>query len=251
MVDLINSCLAAGVEITSLRSVVVMMSMTVLIGVVFVRSLRRKENGTVPPGNHFLPIKDILYLAKVEGDMVAQRKVWRQKFGDTFASYTPNILATGKLYPLFRKTIVITNASEQTEIMRKERALGLKPSLPPSLAELHGPYDMQLLEGDRHNRLRKLFSSAISPRAMDGYTPVLIEEARRCWSILSAATEPVEVSNVIQTGLFRMMARLLYGMSVDDSQDIEDMSMLQKAFAPQIEGIFNPSVLRKRRQRAT
>ena len=141
-------------------------------------------------------------------------------------------------------TLVVTNPTDQQEIMRKEGKLNLFVAIGDTLDHTHGPGSMQAISGKQHNFIRKIFASLLSPLAIKAFIPHLFDAFTQMWDdlekqCLADDDRQVVIQDAICEAQFYLMSKILYGMTNENtSKDI--MMQMREDFEAQLEGHFMP-----------
>ena len=140
-------------------------------------------------------------------------------------------------------TLCLSNPADQAEILRKEGKLKFTVGLPETIKKTHGPGSLQLMSGEKHNFFRKIFSSLLSPAALQAYTPHFFQAFTSMWRELEEQCEgskgPVVIQDAICKTQFFLMAKILYGMTPENTPT-ELMLQMRDDFEAQLEGHFAP-----------
>ncbi len=141
------------------------------------------------------------------------------------------------------ETLVVTNPKDQAEVMRKEGKLKFIVDMPDTVNDTHGPGSLQALHGTKHNFFRKIFASILHPSALESFTPYLHEAFKNMWKELeeecsSNESDTVVIQDAICKAQFFLMAKILYGMTPQNSS-MEVMLQLREDFEAQLEGHFS------------
>lgn len=137
--------------------------------------------------------------------------------------------------------VIITNPDDILKINSQQRKLGMVVAVPETVTMIHGKGNLQSLAGAKHAFHRKIFSSLLSPQALEGFCPHIIEAFERMWDQLSAtAGTPIVCRDVIQRTQFFLMAKILYGIdgSTPESPERDLAEHLQQNFRLEDEALF-------------
>ena len=121
--------------------------------------------------------------------------------------------------------------------MQKEGKLSLCVDLPDTIVATHGPGSLQLLSGTRHNFLRKIFAKLLHPATLERFLPYFYEEFTKMWTKLEEADGEVIIQDAICQAQFFLMAKILYGMTPENT-DTEILMQLRQDFDLQLKGHF-------------
>ena len=136
-----------------------------------------------------------------------------------------------------RPTLVLTKPSDYIELMQKEGKLNLCVDMPDTINATHGPGNLQMLSGTRHNFLRKIFAKLLHPATLERFVPHFYEEFTRMWAKLEEADGDVIIQDAICEAQFFLMAKILYGMTPENT-DMEVLMQLRQDFDLQLKGHF-------------
>jgi cytochrome P450 len=134
-------------------------------------------------------------------------------------------------------TLVVTDPADFVDIMQKEGKLNLCVQMPDTAMTTHGPGNLQLLSGVRHNFLRKMFAQLLHPNTLERFLPYFYEEFTNMWAKLDRADGEVIIQDAICEAQFFLMAKILYGMTPENT-DLGAMRQLQNDFDVQMKGHF-------------
>uniref|UniRef100_A0A7R9WBB3 Cytochrome P450 n=1 Tax=Pseudictyota dubia TaxID=2749911 RepID=A0A7R9WBB3_9STRA len=141
-------------------------------------------------------------------------------------------------------TLCITKPEDQAELMRKEGKLKFIVDMPDTALETHGAGSIQVISGQRHNFLRKIFASLLSPAALESFTPYFFGAFNKMWGELEEECRsndgaPVVIQDAICKAQFFLMAKILYGMTPENTS-MEIILQMRDDFEAQLEGHFAP-----------
>ena len=179
--------------------------------------------------------------------MVRRRRYQTNHHHYTFSIHCLNFVSA---IPSTVPRIVISHYDDVQTVFGKQRKLELPLTFPTSLTRIHGRHNLQELSGSTHAVMRKLFSSLLSPRALDGFLPHILDTFTRFWQHVYTETQHAQQSNkdkTNQTIIFRnhirqfqfeLMAKILYGMDVAEEPDV--VHQLQHNFELEDAALFAP-----------
>lgn len=143
--------------------------------------------------------------------------------------------------PGFGESLCITNPKDQAELLRKEGKLKFSVVVPDTMLDTHGPGSLQVLSGEKHNFYRKIFASLLSPMALESFTPYLFEAFTGMWAELDEqcqkSTDPVTIRDAICKAQFFLMAKVLYGMTPENTS-MNLLMQMRDDFESQLQGHF-------------
>lgn len=143
-----------------------------------------------------------------------------------------------------KPTLVICDPEDQAEIMKKEGKMKLYVDMPKEMNQTHGPGNLQVISGSRHNFVRKIFAGLISPPAMKSFVPIVISCFEEMWAKLEKECEEKESNIIFQDKIcetqFFLMSKLFFGMSPDSPAAKAELVQLRGDFELQLESHFQP-----------
>ena len=179
--------------------------------------------------------------------MVRRRRYQTNHHHYTFSIHCLNFVSA---IPSTVPRIVISHYDDVQTVFAKQRKLELPLTFPSSLTRIHGRHNLQELSGSNHAVMRKLFSSLLSPRALDGFLPHILDTFTRFWQHVYTETQQqnnnkdttndktIIFRNHIRQFQFELMAKILYGMDVAEEPDL--VHRLQRNFELEDAALFAP-----------
>ncbi|XP_008567217.1 PREDICTED: cytochrome P450 26C1 [Galeopterus variegatus] len=147
----------------------------------------------------------------------------RERYGTVF-----------KTHLLGRPVIRVSGAENVRTILLGEHRL-VRSQWPQSAHILLGSHTLLGAVGEPHRRRRKVLARAFSRRALEHYVPRLQGALRREVRSWCVAREPVAVYQAAKALTFRMAARILLGLRLDEVQCAE----LARTFEQFVENLFS------------
>jgi len=157
-----------------------------------------------------------------------------KRFGDVFL-----------MGPLFsqgasKTTVCVFHPEDQAAVLRQEKHLAWTIALPETVKKIHGYNNMQNIpSGPKHAALRKVFSSILSPKSLEAFSAIIIDEFSKMWTKLDDRKgEEVEILNVIRLAQLKLMCEILYGMKTDTEEGKEIFDEFRKDFVLTEKALF-------------
>ena len=154
-----------------------------------------------------------------------------------------DIFYLGPFPGMERPLLAICNPDDQAELMKKEGRMKLYAQMPDEMLATHGPGNMQIQFGKRHQFLRKIFSSLLSPTALELFVPHIVEAFTKLWCDLETKSKdsehPINIQDAICDAQFTLMCRLFFGLIPDG--DDADLAQLRDDFEAQMDSHFKPA----------
>ncbi|XP_045710462.1 cytochrome P450 26C1 [Phyllostomus hastatus] len=147
----------------------------------------------------------------------------RQRYGTVF-----------KTHLLGRPVIRVSGAENVRTILLGEHRL-VRSQWPQSAHILLGSHTLLGAVGEPHRQRRKLLAQVFSRAALERYVPRLQGALRREVRTWCAARQPVNVYEATKALTFRMAARILLGLQLDETQCAE----LSRTFEQFVENLFS------------
>ncbi|XP_004450087.1 cytochrome P450 26C1 [Dasypus novemcinctus] len=147
----------------------------------------------------------------------------RERYGTVF-----------KTHLLGRPVVRVSGAENVRTILLGEHRL-VRSQWPQSAHILLGEHTLLGLDGEPHRRRRKVLARVFSRAALERYVPRLQGAVRREVRSWCAARRPVAVYEATKALTFRMAARILLGLRLDEVQCAE----LARTFEQLVENLFS------------
>jgi cytochrome P450 len=193
-------------------------------------SSRRKRLGVFPTSSPwFMPFADLVRIIRAG---TFEQFIKDRKAALKSDAFYMHLLGFSQL-----PTLVVTEPADFVDIMHKEGKLNLCVQMPDTVKATHGPGNLQLLSGVRHNFLRKIFAKLLHPNTLERFLPYFYEEFTKMWAKLDEADGEVIIQDAICEAQFFLMAKILYGMTPENT-DLDTMRQLQHDFDLQMKGHF-------------
>lgn len=218
---------------TQLATTLAMAATTIVAYKYYKESSKRNRLGNFPSSSPwFLPFADLVRI--IRAGSIEQFVKDRKKALNSDVFYMHLLGFTRQ------PTLVVTKPADFVDIMQREGKLNLCVDFPDTIKATHGPGNLQLLSGPRHNFLRKIFAKLLHPNTLEGFLPYFYEEFNKMWAKLDATDGEVIIQDAICEAQFFLMAKILYGMTPENT-DIDVMMQLQNDFDLQMKGHFAPA----------
>lgn len=157
------------------------------------------------------------------------------------------------------EVIAVVHPVDQEKIYKKEKMLQFKPALPESINLIHGVESMQNLPvGDTHSAIRKIYSSILSPRALQSFIPYIISHFDQMWKDLESMSQECEKGDsskslphfrtVVRNTQLKLMCQILFGFTYDTEDEVKQYAQFCDDFELSEAGLFadmKPKVLKK------
>jgi cytochrome P450 len=203
------------------------------------RSSDGGDHGTIPylapwylPG--LLEIVGIVIAGSMPGYIQKRRKQLPGSF---------NFRLKG-LHLLFRtgrpgRFVIVSHPDDILKIYGLQRKLEMANVLPDTVDMIHGLGNLQNLTGSLHAFHRKIFSSLLSPRTLEGFVPHICQAFDRLWNELDETNgqKNVILKEEIRKAQFYLMSKILYGIDVDLEPEL--VHQLQVNFEHEDDALFS------------
>ena len=182
--------------------------------------------------------------------------LWLIRFGGSFSKFVNHrkkALTADDFYVYltgFTKQpgLVVTRPEDQAEIMKKEGKLKFHVEMPDTIKQTHGPGNMQMISGQEHQFLRKIFTSILSPSALESFVPIILNTFEKMWveleqksaNVKSGVDDPIIIQDAICTAQFFLMCKLLYGLEPSTASLEAVLASLRMDFELQLHSHFQP-----------
>ena len=156
----------------------------------------------------------------------------RKFFGHSRKKLNTNIFKIPSLFSagLPGEVIAVVHPADQEKIYKKEKMLQFKPALPESIHQIHGIESMQNLPvGNTHSAIRKIYSSILSPRALESFIPYVISHFDQMWKDLESKSQDFEKDGgskclphfrtVVRGCQLKLMCQILFGFTYNTEDD--------------------------------
>ncbi|KAK2098681.1 hypothetical protein P7K49_024132 [Saguinus oedipus] len=191
--------------------------------IAFAHLLRSLEGtsslGQIPSPGPEVPA--LLALPRSQGSRFHSSR--RERYGTVF-----------KTHLLGRPVIRVSGAENVRTILLGEHRL-VRSQWPQSAHILLGEHTLLGAVGDPHRRRRKVLARVFSRAALERYVPRLQGALRREVRSWCAARGPVSVYDAAKALTFRMAARILLGLRLDEAQ----CATLARTFEQLVENLFS------------
>jgi cytochrome P450 len=141
-------------------------------------------------------------------------------------SYNFKLKSLHYLFPTTRPGpfVIVSHPHDILKIYGQQRKLDLVVVLPDTVDMLHGLGNLQNLTGSLHAFHRKIFSSLLSPRTLEGFVPDICRAFDRLWKELDETNgeKIVTLKDAIRKAQFYLMSKILYGIDVDLEPELAD-----------------------------
>jgi cytochrome P450 len=113
--------------------------------------------------------------------------------------------------------VIVSHPDDILKIYGQQRKLELVVVLPDTVDMIHGLGNLQSLTGSLHAFHRKIYSSLLSPRVLEGFVPDICQAFDRLWNELDETNgqKTVTLRDEIRKAQFYLMSKILYGIDVD------------------------------------
>jgi hypothetical protein len=113
--------------------------------------------------------------------------------------------------------VIVSHPDDILKIYGQQRKLELVVVLPDTIDMIHGLGNLQSLTGSLHTFHRKIYSSLLSPRMLEGFVPDICQAFDRLWNELDETNgqKTVTLRDEIRKAQFYLMSKILYGIDVD------------------------------------
>jgi cytochrome P450 len=120
--------------------------------------------------------------------------------------------------------VIVSHPDDMLKIYGQQRKLELAVVLPDTVDLIHGLGNLQNLTGSLHTFHRKIFSSLLSPRVLEGFVPDICKAFDRLWNELdeTKGEKTVILRDEIRKAQFYLMAKILYGIDFDETPELAD-----------------------------
>jgi cytochrome P450 len=171
-------------------------------------------------------LSEIFYILLTSDTFTSFQEKSRKRFGDVFLMGP--LLSQGAS----KNTVCVLNPEDQAAVLRQEKYLEWTVSLPEAVDKIHGYNNIQRIPtGPKHAALRKVFSSILSPKSLQAFSAIIIDEFSRMWTELDEKQgEEVEIMNVIRHALLKLMCEILFDMKSDTEEGKEIFDEFSKDF---------------------
>jgi cytochrome P450 len=155
-------------------------------------------------------------------------------------SYNFKLKSLHYLFPSTRPGpfVVVSHPDDILKIYAQQRKLELVVVLPDTVDMIHGLGNLQNLTGSLHTFHRKIFSSLLSPRTLEGFVPDICQAFDRLWNELAETNgqKTVILREEIRKAQFYLMSKILYGIDADLEPELADQ--LQDNFKHEDAALF-------------
>jgi cytochrome P450 len=227
---MMTNSLASPQLLPALATTLIVTASTIAAYEYYKWSSQRKRLGAFPTSSPwFMPFADLVRLIRAG--------TFEQFVKDRKAALKSDAFYMHLLGFSQQPTLVVTDPADFVDIMQKEGKLNLCVQMPDTVMATHGPGNLQLLSGVRHNFLRKMFAQLLHPNTLERFLPYFYEEFTKMWAKLDRADGEVIIQDAICEAQFFLMAKILYGMTPENT-DLGVMRQLQNDFDLQMKGHF-------------
>lgn len=122
--------------------------------------------------------------------------------------------------------IAVLHPADQEKVYKKEKMMEVKVAMPDSVTLIHGANNLQNLQvGSMHSAIRKIYSSILSPKAMESFIPYMISYFDKMWKDLEIRTKECKDEDLPQLRLairdcqLKVMCHILFGMTYDSDEE--------------------------------
>ena len=154
-----------------------------------------------------------------------------------------DIFYLGPFPGMKRSLLTICKPEDQAELMKKEGRMKLYAQMPDEMLATHGPGNMQIQSGKNHQFLRKIFSSLLSPTALESFVPYIVGAFTKLWTDLETKSKesdhPINIQDAICDAQFTLMCKLFFGLTPD--ADDADLAQMRRDFEAQMDSHFKPA----------
>lgn len=154
-----------------------------------------------------------------------------------------DIFYLGPFPGMERPLLTIVKPDDQAELLKKEGRMKLYAQMPDEMLATHGPGNMQIQSGKNHQFLRKIFSSLLSPTALESFVPYIVDAFTKLWCDLETKSKesknPINIQDAICDAQFTLMCKIFFGLTPDNN-DV-DLAQLRVDFEAQMDSHFKPA----------
>jgi cytochrome P450 len=157
-----------------------------------------------------------------------------------------NVFYVGPLFSdpkLGGPVLVIAHPEDQAAILKKERELEWHVAMPETVTEIHGMQNFQRLKSGQkeHSALRKIYSSILSPKSLEEFTSIMIDDFHSLWNDLETSGKEVELIHSIREAQLKLMCKILYGIDSKTEEEKRILDEFSRDFELTEKALFVPS----------
>jgi cytochrome P450 len=213
-------------EVLVVHGAIILFVPFVILFLIKDRKSRKSFPASVPFPFNQTVLSELLYIFICSGTFSSFLEKSHKRFGDVFLMGP--LLSQG----VSKTTVCVFNPEDQATVLKQEKYLEWTIALPETIKKIEGHNTLaNIPTGPKHAALRKVFSSILSPKSLEAFSSIIIDEFNRMWTELDDKKgEEVEITKVIKHTQLNLMCKILYGMKTDTKEGKEIFDKFSEDF---------------------